>query len=195
MQDLGITQRKPLHSCVATSWQIQTTEYRDVARLGNQSPTPCKNIKTQQACNAAPLHAHATPGGGVQTAATLTRPGTPRGFGTRGVSHEGQRIPTVQTGRAAPFRRFPRSSWRVVTNLPICFGASSSTPRECSAPPRRRRATNRLAQREDILNSFEGAFIAIIARSRIRSAAPSDAARGAFKRHAVGLTPLRHVDQ
>ena len=62
-------------------------------------------------------------------------------------------------------------------------------------PPRWRRATDRLAQREGSLNSTGATFITGIASARIRSAAPSDAARGAFRRHAVALTSLRHVDQ
>jgi len=62
-------------------------------------------------------------------------------------------------------------------------------------PPRWRRATYRLAQREGSLNSTGGTFITGIASSRIRIAAPSDAARGAFRRHAMALTSLRYVDQ
>jgi len=47
-------------------------------------------------------------------------------------------------------------------------------------PPRWRQATYRLAHREGSLNSTGGTFITGITSSRIRSAAPSEAARGEF---------------
>jgi hypothetical protein len=126
-------------------------------------------------------------GGGMQTAATLTRPENPRGFGTRVGSREVQRSPSVQTCRAAPFRRLPAAQGvrGVTENLLNCC-VDQVVPSRMLCPPCWRRATCRLEQREGILKSTGGAFITSIARSRIRSAVPSDAARGAFQRHAVG---------
>jgi hypothetical protein len=104
----------------------------------------------------------------------------------------------VQTCRAAPVRRFLRGSGRVVNeNLLICC-EDQVEPARMLYPPRWSRATDRLAQREGILNPSGGAFDTSVASSRIRSAAPSNAARGAFRRlprHAVALTLWPHVDR